>query len=96
MSNFIAKLLKISEKCSFIKPVLADNGAVSYFKYGPLGELLCHNIYNEWVRSNVIIRDIPVFPFYTLNDSDNLIDGKKSKLVFKCRFSVILSNVQFC
>lgn len=74
----LAKLLKISEQYSFLKPVFNHN-FVSYFKYGPFGELLCNNVYNEWISSNVLCRDIPVFPFYSgSSNGDGFLEGKRN------------------
>lgn len=75
MSNFINKVLKISQQYSYLKPVIGKDDVLSYYKYGPLGELLCHHLTNEWTLSSVITRDIPVFPFHSLPNSDNLIEG---------------------
>lgn len=64
MHNLMVELLKISRSYQFINPILC-NSVVSHFKYGPPGTMLCQNIFNEWMLSNVIRRDGNVFPFYS-------------------------------
>lgn len=64
MHNLMVELLKISRSYQYINPVLS-NSVVSHFKYGPPGTMLCQNIFNEWMLSNVIRRDGNVFPFYS-------------------------------
>ncbi|XP_065201320.1 DNA polymerase subunit gamma-2, mitochondrial [Planococcus citri] len=77
MSNFITKILRISEQYSFIKPIIKEDRVVS-FEYGPLGELLCQNITNEWNISNMIVRDNPAFAFYRSVDSGNFFESIKT------------------
>lgn len=47
---------------AFMKPIVINN-AIDHLKYGASGELLCQNIRNEWLYSNVISRDESVFQF---------------------------------
>lgn len=60
--SLINKILSMCESYAFMKPMII-NGNVGHFKYGASGELLCQNIRNEWLYSNVISRDESVFQF---------------------------------
>lgn len=74
MSNHLTKLLQIFENFLYLKPIHSGS-AVSNFKYGPLGELLCQNIHQEWTISNVINRNCNVYPFCSVDDEADLLAG---------------------
>lgn len=58
------------ESYAYMQPICINN-AINHLKYGATGELLCHNIKNEWLYSNVTSRDESVFQFCN-------VAGKKS------------------
>uniref|UniRef100_A0A1B6DQ67 Anticodon-binding domain-containing protein n=1 Tax=Clastoptera arizonana TaxID=38151 RepID=A0A1B6DQ67_9HEMI len=80
MMNTFPRILELCELNGFLKPVIV-NGIVSYFKYGPLGELLAQNIRNEWIYSNVINRDENVYLHY--DAKSGIEPSKYSKEAFK-------------
>lgn len=45
------------------------NSVLHNLKYGSTGELLCQNIRNEWLYSNVTSRDESVFQFCNVNQT---------------------------
>lgn len=57
------RILPMCKTYAYMQPVLT-NSAIDHLKYGATGELLCQNIKNEWLYSNVISRDENVFQFY--------------------------------
>ena len=88
MNSLLSTLLKISEKYSYIYPVLSDSAVLRYH-YGPMGELLRTNILNEWLFSNVMCRDGNVFPFYSQeNTQKGFIDGEYTRIILLAIFNV--------
>lgn len=56
------KIMSMCESYSFMQPTFI-NSVINHLRYGATGELLCQNIRNEWIYSNVINRDESVFQF---------------------------------
>ncbi|VVC44256.1 Anticodon-binding [Cinara cedri] len=61
--SLINRILSICKTYAYMQPILINN-AIDLLKYGATGELLCQNIRNEWLYSNVTSRDENVFQFY--------------------------------
>ncbi|CAH0387948.1 unnamed protein product [Bemisia tabaci] len=64
MASLLPKILELSGHSGFLKLVL-KNKSVDHYKFFPAGELLCQNIQNEWIYSNVISRDENNFLFHS-------------------------------
>jgi hypothetical protein len=66
-----------------MRPIIINN-VIDHLKYGATGELLCHNIRNEWLYSNVTSRDESVFQFCNIDQKkySNDIPSKMSSNVF--------------
>ncbi|XP_050523559.1 DNA polymerase subunit gamma-2, mitochondrial [Daktulosphaira vitifoliae] len=78
--SLMKKVLSMCETYAFLRPVITNN-YVEYLKYGPSGELLCQNIRNEWLYSNVTSREESVFQTsYGMhkNQFDDIISLKDS------------------
>ncbi|XP_068084430.1 DNA polymerase subunit gamma-2, mitochondrial [Anabrus simplex] len=64
MSSSMEKVLQICHRHFFAKPVLC-NDSIDHFIFGPVGELLKNNLYQEWLYSTVTKSDVTVFPYHT-------------------------------
>lgn len=60
--SLINRILSMCESYAYIRP-MAINSIIEHLKFGATGELLCQNIRNEWLYSNVTSRDETVFQF---------------------------------
>lgn len=80
--SLINKILSMCESYSFMQPMFI-NSAIDHLKYGAIGELLCQNIRNEWIYSNVINRDESVFQFCNYSQKTRQSDIL-SKINIKC------------
>lgn len=60
--SLINRILSMCKSYAYVQPVVINN-TVDHLKYGATGELLCQNIRNEWLYSNVTSRDESVFQF---------------------------------
>lgn len=64
--SLINRILSMCESHAFMRPIII-NSAIDHLKYGATGELLCQNIRNEWLYSNVTSRDESVFQFCNID-----------------------------
>lgn len=71
------------ESYAYMRPIIINN-AIDHLKYGATGELLCQNIRNEWLYSNVTSRDESVFQFCNINQNKycNDIKSKTTSIFF--------------
>lgn len=60
--SLINRILSMCESYAYVQP-LTINNIIDHLKFGATGELLCQNIRNEWLYSNVTSRDETVFQF---------------------------------
>jgi len=79
--SLMNRILAMCESYAFIKPMIINN-TVDHLRNGSTGELLCQNIKNEWLYSNVTSRDESVFQFCNIGQT-------------KC-YNDILSKLLFC
>lgn len=86
--SLINRILSMCKTYAYMQPMLI-NSAIDHLKYGATGELLCQNIRNEWLYSNVTSRDENVFQFYnTAQEKSN--SDILSKVYVKYIFVLIL------
>ncbi|XP_025416295.1 DNA polymerase subunit gamma-2, mitochondrial isoform X2 [Sipha flava] len=64
--SLINRILSMCESYAYMRPIIINN-VIDHLKYGATGELLCHNIRNEWLYSNVTSRDESVFQFCNID-----------------------------
>lgn len=64
--SLINKILLMCKSNAYMQPQIT-NSILHHLKYGSTGELLCQNIRNEWLYSNVTSRDESVFQFYNVD-----------------------------
>lgn len=71
--SLINRILSMCKTYAYMQPIL-NNTVIDHLKYGATGELLCQNIRNEWLYSNVTSRDENVFQFYNTAQEKNNSD----------------------
>nr|CAD7407972.1 unnamed protein product [Timema cristinae] len=67
MSGGVHRILQLCKRHAFVMPVFKSEGSgavLDFFKFGPSGELLKHNVRHEWFLSNVVNTDHSVFPYW--------------------------------
>lgn len=67
--SLINRILSMCESYAYMQPIIINN-AINNLKTGATGELLCQNIRNEWLYSNVTNRDESVFQFSNINQKN--------------------------
>lgn len=67
--SLINRILSMCESYAYMQPIIINN-AINNLKTGATGELLCQNIRNEWLYSNVTSRDESVFQFSNINQKN--------------------------
>lgn len=89
--SLISRILSMCESYAFMQPIFINN-TIDHLKYGATGELLCQNIRNEWLYSNVINRDESVFQFcnYSQKTPQNNI---LSKITFILHLNIYTHNM---
>lgn len=60
--SLINRILSMCKSYAYMEPIII-NSTIDHMQYGATGELLCQNIRNEWLYSNVTSRDESVFQF---------------------------------
>jgi len=78
----INKILSMCKAYAYIQPIVI-NSTIDHLKYGATGELLCQNIRNEWLYSNVTSRDESVFQFCSITNDKYYSDDVLSKTKIK-------------
>jgi len=80
----INRILSMCKSYAYMQPVVIDS-TINHLKYGATGELLCQNIRNEWLYSNVTSRDESVFQFCNVAQekcySDDVLSKTKIKYI---------------
>nr|CAD7460102.1 unnamed protein product [Timema tahoe] len=84
MSGGVHRILQLCERHAFVMPVFKSEGSsgaiLDFFKFGPSGELLKHNVGHEWFLSNVVNTDHSVFPYWGGGQSTgNITEGTAPK-----------------
>lgn len=64
--TLINRILLMCKSYAYMQPIVINN-SINYLKSGATGELLCQNIRNEWLYSNVTSRDEEVFQFSNIS-----------------------------
>jgi len=65
--SLLNRILPMCKAYAYMEPMII-NGTIDHLKYGATGELLCQNIRNEWLYSNVTSRDESVFQFCNVGE----------------------------
>ncbi|KAG8230007.1 hypothetical protein J437_LFUL008448 [Ladona fulva] len=70
MSKVLNKIITLCEKHYLLQPSVVTSGefTIQKYKYGPSGELLRKNIFEEWFLSNVIKTEENMFQYNELGD----------------------------
>lgn len=66
--SLINRILSMCESYAYMQPMFI-NSTLDRLNYGATGELLCQNIRNEWLYSNVTSRDESVFQFCNISQN---------------------------
>nr|CAD7576214.1 unnamed protein product [Timema californicum] len=79
MSGGVHRILQLCKRHAFVMPVFKSEGSgtvLDFFKFGPGGELLKHNVGHEWFLSNVVNTDHSVYPYWGGEQSTgNITEG---------------------
>jgi len=65
--SLLNRILPMCKAYAYMEPMII-NSTIDHLKYGATGELLCQNIRNEWLYSNVTSRDESVFQFCNVRE----------------------------
>lgn len=68
--SLLNRILPMCKAYAYMEPIIINN-TIDHLKYGATGELLCQNIRNEWLYSNVTSRDESVFQFCNAQEKYN-------------------------
>uniref|UniRef100_A0A0A9Y702 DNA polymerase subunit gamma-2, mitochondrial n=1 Tax=Lygus hesperus TaxID=30085 RepID=A0A0A9Y702_LYGHE len=83
-SQDLVKFLNHLESFGFIRVIGSEKAET--LRFGPAGELVLHNLRNEWLHSTTTYREMNVFPYHT--DSESCTNSEHNYQDLKSAFSV--------